>query len=439
MKRIISYINKTTPTFGRLTICIVMLMVTAISYGISPEEMPNVNRADYREFISDPGGYLSPAVKAQVNSELLRLRQSSTAEVVVVIPPSIDDLTANEWCEQLFTSWGIGKDDKDNGLLIMISPESRQAYIMTGYGMEGNFTDYVCKQIIERTIIPNMKEDNLAGAVESSVGMVSRIIADPSVAEEIRSQQRDNRDGDMEPISKEVVLNFLLFVAGGIFLCTLVYFIYDAVKARKYRDNYSRAELWRKDLTKYLLMGILSLGTGLIFFILSFLLYRYWRTKRLKCPTCGSKMHRLPEDEDNQLLNDSQDFEERLNTVDYDVWECDKCGTVERFPYKVKQNIYTECPLCHTIAMSLKCDITTRPATVRQTGEGVKIYECKFCGHQEHKPYKIPKREDPTAALAAGAIIGSTLGRGGGGHSGGGFGGGFGGGSTGGGGAGGSW
>lgn len=69
------------------------------------------------------------------------------------------------------------------------------------------------------------------------------------------------------------------------------------------------------------------------------------------------------------LLSDSQDFEERLKTVDYDVWECPECGTIERFPFRARQKKYTECPRCHTVAMCLQCDMIVRQPTVRAEGQ----------------------------------------------------------------------
>ena len=188
-------------------------------------------------------------------------------------------------------------------------------------------------------------------------------------------------------------------------------------------------------------LGILSFGAGLIFFVLALALYRFWRTRRVVCATCGSKMRRLPEDKDNELLSESQDLEEQLNTIDYDVWECPECGTIECFPFRVDQNKFTECPRCHTVAMGLECDMTVRPATTRTEGEGVKIYTCRYCHNQLRKPYRIPRKEDPSAALAAAAVLGAASRGGRGGGGGGGFGGfgGFGGGATGGGGAGTSW
>ena len=83
---------------------------------------------------------------------------------------------------------------------------------------------------------------------------------------------------------------------------------------------------------------------------------------------------------------------------------------------------------------------TLRQPTVRTEGEGADIYVCRNCGNQNQRRFKIPKKPDPAAAVAAGAVLGSMMGGKGGGFGGGGFSGGsFGGGMTGGGGAGGRW
>lgn len=391
--------------------------------------------------VVDPAGYLSPEVKARVESQLETLRREYSAEIEVVLPPDIGDMEPQQWTEQLFTQWQIGKSDKDNGLLVMISPGSRAAFIMPGYGMEGIFTDAACAAIYRNVIVPAMKEGNVDAAVEGTVKTVSEALADPAVAEELKSGNAEKYQGEVQPLDPAVIWTFVQYIIAFIFIVSLFLFLYYCREAKKYGSHYEKASFWRSKLMIMLILGLLSFGTGLVFFVLSFAIYRSWRIRPLPCSTCGHKMKRLPEDEDNELLNDSQDFEEQLKTVDYDVWECPACGTIERFPFKSSQKKYTECPSCHTVAMSLESDSTVRPATTRTQGEGVKVYSCKFCHNRLKKPYVIPKKEDPSAALAAAAVLGAASrgGRGGGsGFGGGGFGG-FGGGATGGGGAGGRW
>ena len=412
-------------------VTLLLVLVSALSVAAQatpPSAMPNVQITDRREYVSDPARLLSAGVKAEVNRRLYELRQRTSVEAVVAIPPSIGDIEPQQWCEELFTAWGIGKSDKDNGVLFMISPGSRCAFIMPGYGVEGVLTDIACRRIVAQTVIPAMKDDNLDAAVESAVNLMVSALEDPAVADELRSSQSDNFSGLSTGIDASVIWSFVRFVAGLMFLISLGLFIRDCVGARRHRSNYSKAEMWRSHLALYFWLGVLSFGAGLVFFLLAFFIYRRWRTRKIKCPVCGAGMKRLPEDKDNLLLTDSQDFEEKIRTVDYDVWECPRCGAVERFPYRARQKKYTECPSCHTVAMSLESDTVVRPSTVRTEGEGVKIYECRFCHHRDRRPYRIPRKEDPSAAIAAAAVIGSALGRGGrGGGGGGGFGGGFGG------------
>lgn len=425
-----------------MIIAAMLLAIAGVAQVYTPSDMPNVQVADRSQYVSDPAGLLPADVKAEVNRRMAALRERTSVEAVVAIPPEIGDMESAEWCEKLFTAWGIGKSDKDNGVLLMISPGSRRAFIMTGYGVEGALPDISCKKIINNEIIPAMRDDDLASAVLGATSKISDALTDPAVAEELRSEESDNFGAAVDSLDPKVILIFVKWVAAVMFLFALGCFIKDCLKARKRPTNYSKSIMWRSHLMPYVWFSILSLGAALPFLLLAFWQYRSWRTRPLKCSTCGAKMHRLPEEKDNELLTPSQDLEERLDTVDYDVWECPECGTVERFPFKVKQTKYTECPACHTIAMTLESDRVVHPATTRREGYGVKTYECKFCGHRTDKGYRIPRKEDPAAMAAAAAVLGAAASRrggGGGGFGGGGFGGGFGGGATGGGGAGGSW
>lgn len=406
----------------------------------TPAEVPNVNKVDRREFVSDPAGLMSPDARGRVNATLGSLRERTTAEVAVVVVPSIGDLSPEEFSEKVFTSWGIGKSDRDNGLLFLIVPDDRVARIETGYGLEGVLPDAVCSRIIRESVAPSMKSGDLDGAVTAATAAIARILTDPAAADEIRSAQRGVPGQSGKGLDVEVFLSFIWIVAGAAFIFSLALFCHDLWKGRR-RDGYEKSQMWRSHLTVYWIAAACSLGAGLLTALLALFVYWSTRNRRRKCRRCGAKMKKLSEEADNEFLTPPQDLEERLGTVDYDVWECPKCGEVERFPFKEKQSKYGKCPSCGTVAEKLVCDRVLRRPTTRTEGEGERVYECLFCHHQRRQPYRIPRKPDEAAAAAAllGAAAASSRRHGGGGGFGGGLGGGFGGGSTGGGGATGSW
>lgn len=410
---------------------ILLFFVVHVFAEYSPEDMPNVNIANRYEYVSDPGNLLRPETRQQVNEILWNLRKQTSVEMVVALPPDIGDTTIEDWSERLFTSWGIGKSDKDNGVLLVIAPEQRMARIQSGYGTEGVLTDIASKKIITNQIVPRMRDGDIDGAVLGAVTQINAALTDPAVADELKSQERDNFGGDIETLDKSVFIQFVGIIFFICFLFSAGYFIKIAFSLRG-KDNYHKALGWRNTLNKFGWLILFSGGSGIIFYLLANLLYHRNRNRRRRCSTCGAKMERLPEDKDNELLSSSQDFEEKLNTIDYDVWECPACGTIERYPFKLKQLKYTECPSCHTVAMHLTGANTLRHPSVTREGLGEKIYECEYCHHKKRIPYTIPRKAPPV-------VIVPPIGGRGSGFGGGGFGGGFGGGSTGGGGASGGW
>lgn len=415
--------------------CLIGLHITAQDF--SPETLVNPNLADRGKYVADPGNILSARAKEEANSLLWKLRRDTGVETAIVVVPTTGDYPIEDYATRLFTKWGIGKKDNDNGVLVVIATDQGEARIATGYGVEGVIPDISARKIISRSIVPHMKNGDVDGAVVAVAGDLSSILSDPVAAEELRSGRSESWEGGYESdITGEDIVAFACCVAFLVFLFSMGMYFYDSRRFGR-QERYTQALGWHESRKTYILFAVLSLGLGIIPFLLAERKYRRARNKPMACPACKGKMKKLNEEEDNNLLSPSQDFEEKLNTVDYDVWVCQDCGTVERYPFRVNQKEYEECPNCHTIAMHLVRDHTVVPSTTRREGIGEKIYECKYCHNRHKRQYKIPRKDNGAgAALAAGAILGSG-GRGG--FGGGGFGGGFGGGSTGGGGATGRW
>lgn len=415
---------------------LLFIPAVAVSKEYSPADVKNPNIADRRIYVADPENLVSSSAKSQANSVLWNLRQQTGAEVVLVVVPNTGNFTREEFATGIFDQWKVGKSDKDNGVVILIVPDQKEAWIATGYGVEGVIPDISASRIVNRSIVPYMKEGDLDGAVVAVSKDVANVLSDPEAASELKSRKGESWEQLPESdITAEDFYTLIIFVVLVLSIIAFFKYFYDAKKLKKV-DRYTQARTWNDNKSTYLLLGIFSLGIGLIPYWLSRHKYHQARNKPMKCPACNGKMHKLNEEEDNNLLSPSQDFEEKINSVDYDVWVCDDCGTVERYAFPNRHSQYEVCPHCGTKAMTLVHDHTLVPATTRAAGVGEKVYECKYCHNNTRKRYSIPKKEDASAAaaaIAAGAILGS--GRGGGG----GFGGGFGGGRTGGGGGGGRW
>lgn len=153
----------------------------AAAKNYEPEEIANPNVADRFDYVADPERRLSSSTHALINRRLQALRDSTSAEVAVAVVPSIGDYSVADFTEKVFTRWGLGKSDKDNGVLLLISPDSRQVRIQTGYGTEGILPDITCRQIIDKTVIPNMRNDCLDCAADEATSMIFDIMTNPNM------------------------------------------------------------------------------------------------------------------------------------------------------------------------------------------------------------------------------------------------------------------
>jgi uncharacterized protein len=57
-------------------------------------------------------------------------------------------------------TWGVGEYEKDNGIVVLICKPCRNIGIAVGTGIEDVLTDEICKEIIQKTMIPEFKTDN---------------------------------------------------------------------------------------------------------------------------------------------------------------------------------------------------------------------------------------------------------------------------------------
>lgn len=391
------------------------------------DDVPNVHLADSTRFVSNPDGILSPACVDSLDRMLQRAWQLSSAEPVVIalrdIPDSYEPI---DFAVKLGEKWGVGKSDKDNGVILLLLTDRHKMTIAPGYGAEGVLPDALCNRIIRDYAIPYFREDNYDAGMIAATAEVCKVLTDPAYAGELRSAQKSNAAADEESWD---ILPFIFgcgVVALLILLAVMLTTYFSGKKSEVVRYN---ALATQKQIALFL--SFLCLGVPLPAFIICVLLMKHLRDHKRNCPNCAHPMRKLDEVTDNEYLTPAQDTEERINSVDYDVWLCDNCGETDIIPYINKKTSYSECPYCHSRACQLVGTRTVQRPTTTRAGLGENIYVCRNCGKDVRKPYEIAKLAAPVVIIGGGGGFGS---------GGGGFGGGsFGGGSFGGGGATGSW
>ena len=122
--------------------------------------------------LNDFANVLSPQARQGLEQTLRQIEQDTTAEVVVVTVPSLGGTTVDDYAVRLFEQWKIGKkgkDNKDNGVLLLVAPNKRDVRIEVGHDLEPVITDARASQIIRNQIAPRFREGDYDGGVTAAV------------------------------------------------------------------------------------------------------------------------------------------------------------------------------------------------------------------------------------------------------------------------------
>ena len=139
-------------------------------------------------FVNDYAEVLTPEQESILESKLSHLATTDGTEMSVVTVLNLGGDTVENYAVSLFAEWGIGKKDKDNGLLLLVAIEDREMRIEVGYGLEGTITDAQAYWIIRDVITPAFKNEDYYGGIVGAVDKVTEAITGTTVLSSLESE-----------------------------------------------------------------------------------------------------------------------------------------------------------------------------------------------------------------------------------------------------------
>lgn len=181
--------------------------VGAKSYRV--RDVQNVQRVDSRRFVTNPDGILSREAVASIDSICYALKASGIAEVAIV---AVDDIRPRDmvgFSQELFEGWGVGDQELDNGLGILLVGDMREIRFHTGYGLEGVLPDALCYRIQQDYMVPYFR------AGDYSAGMVAGLRAIDTV---LRNGELPQAQAEDDTVAMIVALFVVLMLFIPVFM-----------------------------------------------------------------------------------------------------------------------------------------------------------------------------------------------------------------------------
>ena len=268
------------------------------------ESVPNVHLADTARFVTNPDGIISTATERWLDRIMSHIRRATTAEPVIVVIDDFEGDDIDDFATGLFESWGLGKEDMDNGLLILVAKDRRKAVIRPGYGLEGVLTDMRCGQLLRELMFPAFARGDYDNGLLNAATAIESVLTDPDAAAEIFSSQAD-ADNRRPGLDTDGVFSLYIRCAafmGAIMLLVLLYMLWHT-RGRGRHERYV-ALVRLKPL--YLALTFIGLGIPLAASLPLILLLQHWRNSPRRCQRCGTKMNKLDEATDRSEEHTSE-------------------------------------------------------------------------------------------------------------------------------------
>jgi len=168
--------------------------------------------------VNDQANILTSQQARTLEAMLQETEKQTSAQVALLIIPSLRGENLEEYSLRVAEEWGLGQNDRDNGVLLLIALQDKKMRFEVGYGLEGMITDLKAGYIIRNKIAPEFRKrdfyQGIYAGLETATGIINgkTIISD----EELAKYRKDQSKKSSKPFPVGTII-FLLMIFSGIF------------------------------------------------------------------------------------------------------------------------------------------------------------------------------------------------------------------------------
>jgi len=124
---------------------------------------------EYEGPINDLAGILKPSEMRQLKTKVIAYRNQTGNEIGVLIIPTLENHSLEDYAHDVLEEWGIGQEGKDNGVFFLIAIEEKKARVEVGYGLEADLTDNECGKLVKKNspMADHFRKGDFAGGINA--------------------------------------------------------------------------------------------------------------------------------------------------------------------------------------------------------------------------------------------------------------------------------
>jgi len=122
--------------------------------------------------VIDQTGTLSEAQRAAIDAKLASFEAEAGPQIVVLLVPTTAPEDIASYAQRVADHWKIGRRQVGDGLVLLIVKNDRRVRIEVAKDLEGAVPDLAARQIIDRQIVPALRNGDFAGGIHAGLDAV---------------------------------------------------------------------------------------------------------------------------------------------------------------------------------------------------------------------------------------------------------------------------
>lgn len=130
--------------------------------------------------VTDLTGTLDATQRGRLEARLAAIDRSGRAQVAVLLLPTTQPETIEQFGIRLAEAWKVGRKGADDGVIVIVAKDDRKMRIEVGYGLEGPIPDAIARRIIAERMAPAFKQGDFFGGLFAAVEALDAAIGGPA-------------------------------------------------------------------------------------------------------------------------------------------------------------------------------------------------------------------------------------------------------------------
>ena len=133
---------------------ITLLLIVPLFSGCLGSSSKDLPKPDDRFYVYDEPDVLDGTLENHIISVNADLYEKCGAQVVVVCVKTTGSISTEKYAYKLFNEWGIGDKSKNNGILILLSIDEQDYWVLQGKGLEKTLQSGTLKLLLDDHLEP---------------------------------------------------------------------------------------------------------------------------------------------------------------------------------------------------------------------------------------------------------------------------------------------